>query len=88
MLMTSASLSDEAKKDLPFHLKGNLCRCTGYHSIEDAIKGIPSVDEDKAGHVRWPPLRTESQTPWCIQTPRQSFSQSVKPMQHGACPGH
>src|SRR5690348_16040454 len=29
MIMTAASRSEEAKKDLPFHLKGNLCRCTG-----------------------------------------------------------
>ena len=26
MIMTSASLSEEQKQDLPFHLKGNLCR--------------------------------------------------------------
>ena len=44
------SLSEERKKDLP-HLKGNLCRCTGYHSIEDAIRGIGSVEEDKAGQA-------------------------------------
>jgi putative selenate reductase molybdopterin-binding subunit len=50
MIMTSASLSEDAKKDLPFHLKGNLCRCTGYHSIEDAIRGIAHVEEDRAGH--------------------------------------
>ena len=51
MIMTSASLSEAAKKDLPFYLKGNLCRCTGYHSIEDAIRGIASVDPDKPGHA-------------------------------------
>src|SRR3982750_1977753 len=51
MIMTSASLSEEAKKDLPFHLKGNLCRCTGYHAIEDAIRGIASVEPDRAGHA-------------------------------------
>lgn len=51
MIMTSASLSEEAKKDLPFHLKGNLCRCTGYHSIEDAIHGKVSVEQDRAGHA-------------------------------------
>lgn len=51
MIMTSASLSDEQKKDLPFHLKGNLCRCTGYHSIEDALNGITTIEEDKAGHA-------------------------------------
>jgi CO/xanthine dehydrogenase Mo-binding subunit/aerobic-type carbon monoxide dehydrogenase small subunit (CoxS/CutS family) len=51
MIMTAASLSEDAKKDLPFHLKGNLCRCTGYHAIEDAIRGIPCVDEDRAGRA-------------------------------------
>jgi CO/xanthine dehydrogenase Mo-binding subunit/aerobic-type carbon monoxide dehydrogenase small subunit (CoxS/CutS family) len=51
MIMTSASLSDDARKDLPFYLKGNLCRCTGYHSIEDAIGGIASVEPDRAGHA-------------------------------------
>src|SRR6266545_1004367 len=51
MIMTSASLSDDAKKDLPFHLKGNLCRCTGYHAIEDALRGIASVEPDRAGHA-------------------------------------
>ena len=51
MLMTSASLSEEQKKDLPFRLKGNLCRCTGYHSIDDALHNLVSVEEDEAGHV-------------------------------------
>src|SRR5215469_13007939 len=31
------------------YLKGNLCRCSGYHSIEDAIRGVGSVDPDKPG---------------------------------------
>jgi len=51
MIMTSASLSDEEKKDLPFRLKGNLCRCTGYHAIEDALHGVVSVEEDIAGRA-------------------------------------
>jgi CO/xanthine dehydrogenase Mo-binding subunit/aerobic-type carbon monoxide dehydrogenase small subunit (CoxS/CutS family) len=51
MIMTAASLSEEQKEDLPFYLKGNLCRCTGYHAIEDAIRGISSVAEDRAGQA-------------------------------------
>lgn len=50
MIMTAASLSDEARKDLPRALKGNLCRCTGYHAIEDAIGGVKSIADDEPGN--------------------------------------
>src|SRR6266481_5270159 len=49
MIMTSASLSEEEKQDLPFHLKGNLCRCTGYRSVDDALHGRKSTEDDIAG---------------------------------------
>ncbi|MDQ0677057.1 putative selenate reductase molybdopterin-binding subunit [Arthrobacter pascens] len=39
MLMTAATFSEEQKQDLPRSLKGNLCRCTGYRAIEDAVCG-------------------------------------------------
>src|SRR5260370_23852122 len=51
MIMTSASLSADEKQDLPFRLKGNLCRCTGYQAIEEAVHGIGSSEEDRAGHA-------------------------------------
>jgi putative selenate reductase molybdopterin-binding subunit len=49
MIMTAASLSEEAKKELPRVLKGNLCRCTGYRAIEDAIRGVTKVEADCPG---------------------------------------
>jgi len=49
MVMTVASLSPEQHEDLPHALKGNLCRCTGYRSIEDALHGRSNIEEDVAG---------------------------------------
>jgi putative selenate reductase molybdopterin-binding subunit len=49
MIMTAASLSTEARNDLPRTLKGNLCRCTGYHAIENAIRGVTSIGPDQPG---------------------------------------
>jgi putative selenate reductase molybdopterin-binding subunit len=49
MIMTAASLDDAARADLPWTLKGSLCRCTGYRAIDDAIHGVVSTEEDVAG---------------------------------------
>ena len=56
-IMTAASLDDAAREDLPRVLKGNLCRCTGYHSIDDALHGVRSVEDDVAGRVCGASLR-------------------------------
>jgi len=39
MVMTTAALDAEQLTDLPRALKGNLCRCTGYRAIRDAVAG-------------------------------------------------
>ena len=49
MIMTSATFTDEQKQDLPRALKGNLCRCTGYRAIEDAINGVAEIEEAAPG---------------------------------------
>src|SRR5256714_13930684 len=51
MIMTAAALNAEQRADLPHALKGNLCRCTGYRSIADALAGVAATEDDVAGRA-------------------------------------
>jgi len=46
MIMTAAALDQGQRQDLGTALKGNLCRCTGYRAIRDAVAGRAQVDAD------------------------------------------
>ncbi|MDV5143929.1 molybdopterin-dependent oxidoreductase [Streptomyces sp. SBC-4] len=56
-LMTTAALEaergtahDDGKlDDLPRAFKGNICRCTGYRAIEDAVRGVKHTERPCAG---------------------------------------
>ena len=50
MIVTASSLDQAQLADLPQSMKGNLCRCTGYRAIADAIGGAGAA----AGAVRAP----------------------------------
>src|SRR5207247_643781 len=58
MIMTAASLDDAGRAELPRTMKGSLCRCTGYHAIDDAIHGIKSAEDDVAGKACGASLNT------------------------------
>ena len=49
MILTCASLNQAQRADLGAALKGNICRCTGYRSIEDALNGKTNVEKADAG---------------------------------------
>ncbi len=51
MVMTAAALNQAQRRDLPVALKGNLCRCTGYRAIADAIAGRGAVEIPAPGQA-------------------------------------
>ncbi len=51
MIMTAAALTGEQAADLPRALKGNICRCTGYGSIADAVTGTARIIVPNGGVV-------------------------------------
>ena len=49
MILTVATLDQNQLGDLPSALKGNLCRCTGYRPIEDAVRHAKRIEHAAPG---------------------------------------
>ncbi|ROQ40097.1 CO/xanthine dehydrogenase Mo-binding subunit [Frondihabitans sp. PhB188] len=49
MVVTASTFTEDDLDDLPRKLKGNICRCTGYRAIRDAIQGVTNVETAAAG---------------------------------------
>ncbi|MER8186662.1 molybdopterin cofactor-binding domain-containing protein [Kitasatospora sp. NPDC094015] len=81
-LMTTSALDEEQLTDLPRALKGNLCRCTGYRAIEDAVRGVRHAEEPCAGQAVGRSLGAPAGPLVVTGTARYTFDVEVEGLLH------
>ena len=81
-LMTTAALDEELRADLPRAFKGNLCRCTGYRAIEDAVCGVRHAEEPAPGEAVGRNLPAPAGPQVVTGTARYTFDVEVEGLLH------
>ncbi|MFE7184892.1 molybdopterin-dependent oxidoreductase [Streptomyces erythrochromogenes] len=89
-LMTTSALQaeqgtahDDGKlEDLPRAFKGNICRCTGYRAIEDAVRGVKHTESPCAGRAVGKSLGAPAGPQVVTGTARYTFDVEVPGLLH------
>jgi putative selenate reductase molybdopterin-binding subunit len=63
MIMTVAALDDAQRADPARALKGNLCRCTGYQAVADALARLPGRPPEPGQETEPPAATPAAATP-------------------------
>jgi putative selenate reductase molybdopterin-binding subunit len=82
MILTCASLNQAQKQDLGTALKGNLCRCTGYRAIEDALHGKTNREDAGPGDAFGRSLPAPAGPQVVRGTARYTFDAAVEGLLH------
>jgi putative selenate reductase molybdopterin-binding subunit len=81
-VMTAAALTERQLGDLPRAFKGNLCRCTGYRAIADAVAGVRTVDDPAPGAAVGASLGAPAGPQVVTGTARYTFDLDVPGLLH------
>ncbi|SEL21342.1 molybdopterin-dependent oxidoreductase [Streptacidiphilus jiangxiensis] len=82
MTTTAKGFDEDKRADLPRALKGNLCRCTGYRAIEDAICGVKHTERPDAGQAVGRSLGAPAGPQVVTGTARYTFDMEVEGLLH------
>jgi putative selenate reductase molybdopterin-binding subunit len=82
MILTCAALNQAQRQDLGAALKGNLCRCTGYRAIEDALIGKTNIENAGAGAAFGRSLPAPAGPQVVRGTARYTFDTAMEDMLH------
>ncbi|CAN5391873.1 molybdopterin-dependent oxidoreductase [soil metagenome] len=72
MIVTASTFDDADLDELPRMLKGNLCRCTGYRSIHDALASVRNIEQQEAGQAATRSVRAPAA--WRVVTGHEEFT--------------